>query len=65
MSNKFLGNFIFNIMKTKLNGPEFVRTTTRTILNEQFRNLTPNKIEYAFEHNEDLTKYIESNIKSV
>ena len=50
------------MMKSKLKDPEFVKTTTRTILNEQFRNITPNRIEYAFEHDEDLTKYIESNI---
>ncbi|MEO2056940.1 MAG: hypothetical protein ABGW66_05600, partial [Flavobacteriaceae bacterium] len=52
-------------MKTKLNDPKFVATTTRTILNEQFRNITPNQIEYAFEHNEDLTKYIENNINKL
>ena len=63
--NKFLGSFIFNMMKSKLKDPEFVKTTTRTILNEQFRNLTPNRIEYAFEHDEDLTKYIESNISKL
>jgi len=63
--NKFLGSFIFNMMKSKLKDPEFVKTTTRTILNEQFRNITPNRIEYAFEHDEDLTKYIESNISKL
>jgi|TARA_B110000196_G_C20982239_1_gene583978 hypothetical protein len=52
-------------MKTKLNDPKFVATTTRTILNEQFRNISPNQIEYAFEHNEDLTKYIENNINKL
>ena len=65
MADKFLGNFIFNIMKSKLKDPEFVKTTTRTILNEQFRNITPNKIEYAFEHDEDLTKYIEGNLNKL
>ena len=52
-------------MKTKLNDPKFVATTTRTILNEQFRNISPNQIEYAFEHNEDLTKYVENNINKL
>jgi hypothetical protein len=52
-------------MKSKLNDPKFVATTTRTILNEQFRNITPNQIEHAFEHNEDLTKYIENNINKL
>ena len=52
-------------MKTKLNDPKFVATITRTILNEQFRNISPNQIEYAFEHNEDLTKYIENNINKL
>jgi len=65
LTDKFLGKFIFNIMKTKLNDPKFVATTTRTILNEQFRNISPNQIEYAFEHNEDLTKYIENNINKL
>jgi hypothetical protein len=52
-------------MKTKLNDPKFVATTTRTILNEQFRNISPNQIEYAFEHDEDLTKYIENNMNKL
>ncbi len=65
MTNKFIGNFIFNMMKSKLNDPEFLKTTTRTILNEQFRNITPSHIEYAFEHDEDLSKYIEKNINKL
>lgn len=65
MSDNFLGNFVFNMMKSKLKDPEFVKTTTRTILNEQFRNLSPDRIEYAFEHNEDLTKYIEGNLNKL
>jgi len=65
MTNKFLGNFIFNMMKNKLNDPEFLKITTRTILNEQFRNISPNQIEYAFEHDEDLSKYIEGNINKL
>jgi len=62
MTNKFLGNFIFNMMKNKLNDPEFLKITTRTILNEQFRNISPSQIEHAFEHNEDLSKHIEKNM---
>jgi hypothetical protein len=34
-------------------------------IRDRFRNITPNKIEYAFEHDEDLTKYIEGNLNKL